>query len=146
MLESKKSRIYASLLGALLLSVCAGAPVTAVEREPRLVDESTIERTANLSTLRVYDGGIDAVLENRSTHVLDNVVIVVRYDWLWKDDLNPGEHNPGWVEYVTVDQRLLPGERIPFVYTPRAPLPQRDDGWFAPSAEVVGATVYAERE
>ena len=146
MLESKKSRNCASLLGALLLSVCAGAPVTAVEREPRLVDESTIERTANLSTLRVYDGGIDAVLENRSTHVLDNVVIVVRYDWLWKDDLNPGEHNPGWVEYVTVDQRLLPGERIPFVYTPRAPLPQRDDGWFAPSAEVVGATVYAERE
>ena len=146
MLESKKSRNCASLLGALLLSVCASAPVTAVEREPRLVDESTIERTANLSTLRVYDGGIDAVLENRSTHVLDNVVIVVRYDWLWKDDLNPGEHNPGWVEYVTVDQRLLPGERIPFVYTPRAPLPQRDDGWFAPSAEVVGATVYAERE
>lgn len=146
MLASKKSPNYASLLGALLLSVCAGAPVTAVERDPRLVDESTIERTANLSTLRVSDSGIDAVLENRSAHVLDNVVIVVRYDWLWKDDLNPGEHNPGWVEYVTVDQRLMPGERIPFVYTPRSPLPQRDDGWFAPSAEVIGATVYAERE
>ncbi len=134
------------LLGTLLLAACAAAPVTAAEREPRLVDESIIEHTANLSTLRVHDGGIDAVLENRSTRVLDDIVVIVRYDWLWKDELNPGEHNPGWVEYVTVDERLLPGERIPFVYTPRKPLPQRNDGWFAPSAEVVGATVYAERE
>ena len=146
MLESKTSPNRASLLGAILLAACVGGPVAAAEREPRLVDETTIEHTANLSTLRVHDGGIDAVLENRSSHVLDDVVVVVRYDWLWRDDLNPGEHNPGWVEYVTVDQRLMPGERVPFVYTPRSPLPQRDDGWFAPSAEIVGATVYAERE
>lgn len=146
MLESNTFQKYACLPGAILLAVVTAAPVAAAEREPRLVDERTIEHTANLSTLRAHEGGIDAVLENRSTHMLDDVVVIVRYDWLWKDDLNPGEHNPGWVEYVTLNERLMPGERVPFVYTPRDPLPQRDDGWFAPSAEVVGATVYAERE
>ncbi|MEQ8659542.1 MAG: hypothetical protein RLW62_01865 [Gammaproteobacteria bacterium] len=138
------ARLLAATTVAGFVAATGAAPGAATA--PRLVPQQTLAETINFATLTVRDGRISAVVENRGDRMLDDIVVMVRYHWLWNDEDDPGADNPGWTELVTLDQRLLPGERVPFVYTPREPLPRRDDGWFMPSAEVVGATVYAAAE
>ncbi|MEQ8230980.1 MAG: hypothetical protein RLW61_15995 [Gammaproteobacteria bacterium] len=139
----RKTHPFLALVAATALTgSVAAAPTTT----PRLVQQQALEQTINFSTLTVRDGRISAVVENRGERVIDDIVVMVRYNWLWKDEDDPGPGHPGWVEYVTLDEQLAPGARVPFVYSPREPLPQRDDGWFMPTAAVVGATIYAARE
>ena len=108
-----------------------------------LVTERTLQENVLLDTITVRDGQINAIIENRSDHVVDSLTILVDYAWLWHDEFNPGDDNPGWVEYVTVDRNLMPGEHAPFVYAPTSTLPVRDDGHFMPTATIVGASLFA---
>ena len=124
----------AALLGCSLATVTAGAAA--------LVNEPTIEAAIEVSDTAIRDSGLSTVIRNASEKRIDAVELVVRYDWLWNDDRNPGNDSPGWVEFVTLNDDLMPGDVATFTYEPQRPLPQREDGWFMPSVQVVGFTPY----
>ncbi len=124
-------------LSALALTTCMGSAGGAA-----LVSDHTVASHAALSGASIKDGRIAAVINNQGDATIAAVKVLVRYDWLWKDELNPGPNSPGWSEIVTIRETIAPGAAAPFVYIPGAPLPARDDGWFAPSAEIVGVTLF----
>lgn len=123
-------------LAAAVLAAATGSTTAA-----NLVPEQRIESTLDFHAETLHDGRISAVVENESTEPVKDVVVLVKYNWLWKDELNPGPDSPEWVDFVTLGEELEPGEATTFVYTPGGPLPSRDDGFFFPTAEVVGMTV-----
>lgn len=108
-----------------------------------VVNQGALRDKVLLDTIVVRDNQINAIVENRSEHVIDSLTIMVDYAWLWHDEFNPGDDSPGWAEYVTFERDLAPGEHAPFVYAPKSPLPARDDGRFMPTAKIVGATLFA---
>jgi len=86
------------------------------------------------------DGSVNGVLVNQSSDVVRDVRILVRYDWRWQDERNPGEDSPGRSEFVTIAGDVPALGSLPFEYAPTTSLPVRTDGTFAPSVEIAGYT------
>ncbi len=107
-----------------------------------LVSDAAIDERVTLTAEATRDGAISSVVKNLSDKRVDEVIVLVRYDWLWKDDRNPGNDSPAWAEYVTIGDDIEAGASLPFTYRPRTPLPQRSDGHFMPRAELVGVRQY----
>jgi hypothetical protein len=59
---------------------------------------------------------------------------------VWGNERKPGSDNPGRVAYYTVHEELPPDVSVAFTSTPSPPLPERTDGHFDISVEVVGFT------
>lgn len=124
------------LFATALLAIAAGS-VSGVT----LISENRLEDTVEFRAEAMNDGRISGVIANEGTEPVNELVVLVKYNWLWKDELNPGPDSPEWVEFVTLKEQLNPGETTSFVYTPGGPLPNRDDGFFFPTAELVGMTL-----
>jgi hypothetical protein len=85
------------------------------------------------------NGVVAGVVVNNSRQVVRDVKLLIRNAWLWNNERHPGAVNPGNAEFFTVRGEIPPGASLPFTYrTP--PLPQRSDGHFITSAEVVEFT------
>jgi len=87
-----------------------------------------------------HDGAVSAVLINQSKRRVRDVKLLVHHTWLWRDERHPGEDSPGRSEYYVVQGDVPAGGRLPFTYQPSPPLPNRSDGHFETSVEVVGLT------
>ena len=83
---------------------------------------------------------VTGVVKNTSAHAVRDVQLQITYAWLWKDERHPGTDNPGRSDLYTVPGEIAAGASQPFSYRPQAPLPNRHDGHFEPSASVVGFT------
>jgi len=86
------------------------------------------------------DGTLDGTLVNRSDALVRNIRLLIRYDWVWKDERNPGPESPGRSFYHTVDSDIPAFGTISFHYEPTPPLPNRSDGRFVASVEVARFT------
>jgi hypothetical protein len=86
------------------------------------------------------DGVVSGVLLNRSLGRVRDVRLLIRHTWLWEDELHPGDDSPSRAGYDTVSDEIAPGGQVQFTYRPVPPLPERDDGRFETSVEVVGYT------
>ena len=69
----------------------------------------------------------------------DNVIgaeLVVRHNWRWANETNPGTNDPGWIDTYPLAVTVPPGGAAPFsVEATQAP-PQRNDGSFQTDAFV----------
>jgi hypothetical protein len=86
----------------------------------------------------VDDGVVTGIVENRSSLTVRDVRLLIRHTWLWKNERDPGENNPGRADYHTITDDIPPGQITTFTYRPLPPLPVRTDGRFDTSVEVVG--------
>lgn len=121
---------------ALALLVTPARPSLA----QKLVSAGDAAESVRIRNLTVSGTTLSGELENASSETLQDVRLLIRYAWLWKDERNPGEDNPGRAEFFTVRGNIAPGARRSFTYTPDPPLPYRGDGSYMPSAEVVDFT------
>jgi hypothetical protein len=85
-------------------------------------------------------GAVSGVLVNRTSDILRDVRLLVRYDWRWTDERHPGDDSPARSVYFTVTSDVPALGTLPFRFSPSPPLPIRDDGYFAPSVEVARYT------
>lgn len=67
------------------------------------------------------------------------VELLVKYAWVWKDK---NDAIPARAEYVAIQDDIEPGSSLAFTYRPPHSLPDRDDGYFVSSIEIVGFTPY----
>lgn len=86
------------------------------------------------------DGSIDAAVENLTSAVMQDVKLLVKHTWYWKNERHPGEDNPGRSAYVSVPGEIAPNGSTPFTYTPSPPLPVRSDGHFETTVTVQSFT------
>lgn len=134
--KALRTAVRAAIGGVALLGCTLNVNAAA------LVNEPAVEAAVEVSDTAIRDSGLQSVIRNKSERRIDAVNLIVRYDWIWKDERNPGDNNPGWVEFVTLNEDLQPGDTTTFTYNPKRELPQRDDGSFMPSVQVVGFTPY----
>ncbi len=86
------------------------------------------------------DGTVSGTLVNRTDRLLRDVRLLVRYDWIWRDEQNPGYDSPGRSYYYTLPGDVPAEGSVPFTYVPQPLLPYRNDGRFRPSIEVSSFT------
>jgi hypothetical protein len=95
-----------------------------------------------VSDVRAEDGAVSGVVVNNTGHEIQNVKLLVRYDWLWANEFSPGQDSPGRAIVHTLEEDIPPGGQVPFTYHPESPLPQRSDGHFQTSVVVLGYTQF----
>lgn len=77
--------------------------------------------------LRVAKGAVSGVLVNNTGHEVQSVDLLIRYNW--NNELSPGQANsPSKANLHTVQEQISVGEKVPFIYYPESPMPQRADG------------------
>lgn len=125
-------RMKTALLSAVL--GCA-SPAMAVA-------QGTIGGPLSLEIRAEPNGTIVGTIRNSGPEVARDVRLLVRHIWLWKNERNPGAptDNPGRSAYYEVGTEVPPGGETQFRYVPDPPLPQRADGTFTTTAEIVGFT------
>ena len=106
-----------------------------------VVDALSQPSGVQLEKLRLANGVVRGELVNSTAAEVSDVHLLIRYVWLWKNERNPGDDNPGRSEYDVVEGPIAPGARASFEHTPSPPLPvKRSDGRFQVEAVVVGLT------
>ena len=126
-----------SLLLVSALSVRAQASCPSC---PCLASGDQVARTVTVRDLKVQGGSVSGVIENKSPRQLRDVKLMIRHTWHWKNERHPGTDNPGRAEDYTVSGDVASGGSLPFTYQLDQPLPQRTDGHFVTSADIVSYT------
>ena len=132
----------------LCMLTCAAAIATCVDVAPRtagaadraLIGDEAADSVLLRDVVARDDGGVTGVVVNRSTRLVRDVRLLIRHGWLWKNERHPGDDSPGRVAYHLVPADVPPGGNIEFRYHPDPPLPDRSDGRFETTVEVVGST------
>ena len=126
-------RQHAACVGGVLLGAACWA-TAAVAQAP----VTPAAQVVVVTDLSVDDGAVSGVLVNKSRRLVRDVRLLIRNAWVWKNERYPGNNNPGRAEYYAVPDAILPGESLRFTHAPSSPLPERHDGHFDTSVEVVG--------
>lgn len=133
----------AALCGAALLALPLAVAAHPDEQESSAgaAASQAASRSIELAQVEFGSGGsVSGMVVNRSADVLREVQLLVRYDWQWKNEREPGEDSPARSTYVTVSGDVPALGTLPFHFAPAPPLPERDDGHFTPSIEVARYT------
>ena len=126
------------LAAAVILSSLLGGSAWAETIVPR----QQAAQDVLVSDVRAEDGTVSGVVVNNTGHEIQNVKLLIRYDWLWANEFSPGQDSPGRAIVHTVEENIPPGGQVPFTYHPASPLPQRSDGRFLTSVVVLGYTQF----
>ncbi|MBI4516530.1 MAG: hypothetical protein HY699_12030 [Deltaproteobacteria bacterium] len=131
----------------VIAGVVAGLVVVAGAGEARggqVITEERVAQQVVVRDLRVRAGAVSGLVVNNARKPLRDVRLLIRHQWIWKNERNPGPDNPGRVAYYTVHEEIPPDVSVAFKYRPNPPLPDRSDGHFETTVEVVGYSEVGE--
>jgi hypothetical protein len=134
---ARSMRLIGVATTVLALAI-ASLPSVAKSQKVRSEEESA--RILAIEKLTVHEGVVTGEVRNKSNHAVRDVQLFVRYTWLWEDERNPGETDPGTSTYHALKETIQPGGTINFVYTPSPPLPKISGGRFDTSVTIAGFT------
>jgi hypothetical protein len=115
-----------------ITTMAAAAEKTAV------VAGNDVSRIATLRDVSIKNGEVSGEVVNNSSDTLRDVVLEIRYSWLWADEYHPGKDDPGRTVYHTAAKDIPPGGNARFEYKPSPPLPVRRDGSFLIDVKIAG--------
>ena len=121
-------------LGSLVIAL----PNLAISQTVLTKQEAS--RVLVLSNVSAQEGVVSGEIRNNSSNIVRDVQLLIRYEWLWKNEFHPGKDDPGSSVYYNVPGEIPPGGTARFQYTPNPPLPKRTDGSFQVSVSVAGFT------
>jgi len=128
---------------ALGVAVCGGWGVAPADEA--VMSRGELAKKVLIRDVTVGDdGAVSGTLMNTSGHRLTEVRLLVRHDWLWRDEYHPGADSPGTAGYYVVPQEIPPGGSVSFTYRPDPSLPRRSDGTFQTTVEVEGLLQYPD--
>jgi hypothetical protein len=127
------------LTGGLLLAALAlMAPAMAMADKVATSEEAA--STASVRDIKISGDTVHGTIVNNSHRPLREVRLLIRHAWLWKNERNPGHDNPGRTEPYVVAEEIPAGGTKDFTYVISPPLPERSDGRFVTTVELVGFT------
>ena len=101
-----------------------------------VVPSSEAAQTIVIKDLTVKDDSVSGTVVNKSSATVRGVGLLLRQEWLWKDERHPGTDSPGRAVPFTLAGDVAPNASAPFTFqTPR--LPQRSDGRFVMTTDVI---------
>lgn len=135
-----RSRVWNLVVILSFGSFLAWAALAARAQTGRLVTPRDLAQILEVRDFRVEPTRVSATLVNHSPRALQNVRLLVRHQWLWRDERNPGTDNPGRSQVYTLPDEVAAGGtyRVDLPIDP--PLPSRRDGRFVSTVEVLGFT------
>jgi hypothetical protein len=95
-------------------------------------------QVVSVRAVTVKDGAVSGQIVNNSSRTIRDVQLQIRYTWLWKNEMRPGEDSVSDTVYYTVEGDIPPGGNKPFTYKPSSPLPSRPDGRYEVTVSVAG--------
>jgi hypothetical protein len=131
-----------SWIAAVSAFVCAAVLVNA----PTAVWPQSVKtqedagRVLAIEKLTVKDGVVSGEVSNRSSRLLRDVQLFIRYTWLWDDEMKPGNVDPGTSTYYNLQKEIAPGGRLPFTFQPSPPLAKMGGGHYQTSVSIAGFT------
>ena len=129
---------------SVLLTVLATALVLTRAWANPIVSEERASTDVDVRILSIREGVVSALITNHSRRPLRDVRVLVRHQWIWRDERTHSGDDPGRVAYRTVHEQIPPEVSVAFTYEPTPPLPSRSDGHFETSVEVVGYSEVGE--
>jgi len=136
-MRSMTGRLVGSALALLIAATVAAARIEAEEISQgeiaSMVRVENVERTGDTVTAR---------LQNLSNDRLENVRVIVGESFRWTNERHPGPDDPSRADVIMVTDPIPPRGVIVIRHT-FDPRPERTDGWFKPTVEVVGLERYA---
>lgn len=127
-------------LGAAVLALGLASSALAQELLSSTAAPAGVRVTANAAA----DHAVTGTIQNSSGATLTSVQLIVRHDWLWRNEENPGTDDPGWTDTLTINTEIPPGGSYDFTYQPSKPVPARDDGHFVTRVHVGAYTTVSE--
>jgi len=119
-------------------AVRAAAPVTVTGQQ--VVPSSRLAERVAVRDVLTHDGEVSGVVVNTSDRPLRDVQLLISYQWLWNNEVHPGEAGPGRAVFYTIPQEIPPGGQVPFTYRPDVALSERPDGRYMTTVSVAGFT------
>ena len=95
------------LAAAVILSSLLGGSAWA----ETIVSRQQAAQDVLVSDVRAEDGAVSGVVVNNTGHEIQNVKLLVRYDWLWANEFSPGQDSPGRAIVHTIEEDIPPGGR-----------------------------------
>ena len=114
------------------------ATINVTANDTVVVAGNDVGRIATLRNVSIKNGVVSDEVVNNSSDTLRDVVLEIRYTWLWADEFHPGKDDPGRTVYYTAAKEIPPGGSARFDYKPSPPLPERRDGSFVIDVKVAG--------
>ncbi|HEY6198986.1 MAG TPA: hypothetical protein VI231_10270 [Candidatus Binatia bacterium] len=126
-------KLLSAIFGALVLVSAVeiqAAEVTILDQPPQAV---------TVRNVKVQDGAVSGEVVNSSPNVIRDLQLLIRYTWLWKNEMKPGEDNRSDAVFYNVDGETPPGGSKPFTYRPSSSM-KEDAGRYEVSVKVAGFT------
>jgi len=128
---------------AAVLSFALGIIVAAPTRPSwgqNVASRDDASQVLTVENLNIENGTVAGTVQNRSTRLVRDVQLFIRYTWLWDNETKPGKDDPGTSAYYTLAEPIPPGDRAAFTYRPAPPLAKMAGGHFETSVAVAGFT------
>ncbi len=127
----------------MVLSIVCWFPAVSVHAQT-LATKGQATGAVIVRNVSMKEGVVTGEVMNSSPRLVRDVRLLIRHTWFWNDERHPGTDSPGRAGYYTVSKDIPTEGRGMFTYRPEPPLPERTDGHFETSAEVVGFTEVGE--
>jgi len=111
----------------------------AAAADPAIVRPSEANATVDIGDLDVGATSVSGTVINKSSATLEVVDLVLRQEFRWNNEMNPGDDSPGRALPFKVEAHIAPNASAPFKFD-FEPLQERTDGTFASTIEVTGFT------
>ena len=113
-----------------LISLGVFVPAASAQSESTVLPESSARRQLEVSDVLAAPERVQGVVINRTDAIAKDVVLLVRYEWLWLNERNPGEDTMSFGDTTTIAGDIPPGGTAGFAYMPTRYLPNRQDGYY----------------
>jgi hypothetical protein len=122
-------KLRAALLVSLIsFGVCVRT--ASAQCASTVLQETAAQRQLEVSDVLAAPERVQGVVINRTDAVAKDVVLLVRYEWLWLNERKPGEDTMSFADTTMVAGDIPPGGTAGFAYMPTRYLPNRQDGHY----------------
>ena len=113
-----------------LISFGVFIPPASSQSDSTVLPETSAQRQLEVSDVLAAPERVQGVVINRTDAVAKEVVLLVRYEWLWLNERKPGEDTMSFADTTMVAGDIPPGGTAGFAYMPTRSLPSRQDGYY----------------
>ncbi len=125
--------MLALVLAAVLAPIALHAEMVT---EERIVPGDRLGEDVEVRDVHARDGAVSGSVVNRSRARLRDVRLMIRHQWLWNDEMHPGNDQYSRADYFTVPGEIPPGGQAEFTYRPSSPLEEGRGGHFETDVRV----------
>src|SRR5438093_4529210 len=103
--------ILSSFLAVGLAAWAARAANPVTVTGERVVPPSHVAERVTVRDVRTHDDEVSGLVVNTSDRPIRDVQLLISYQWLWDNEVHPGEGGPGRAIFYTLPQTSPPGVR-----------------------------------